>query len=251
MRLVRLILLGVLALYAVVLAFSLTASGTSSSTSYEYEYDKGQLTIIKHVVNDGGGSASASQFTLTINGVAADGGNSFPGSEAGTVKLVTPGSYDVTESGPSGYSASFSSGCSGTISAGDTVTCTVTNNDAASSFITKVTGSGTFNGGHGKVSFDLSAQNKGGVMSGSCTVTEPKTNTKIKCTSVTALVTTAPNAAQIKGRATINGAATRYTISVIDNGSSGVGTDYFSIDTQSGFHRAGYLTGGNISIKTS
>ena len=49
--------------------------------------------MIKHVVNDNGGGATASQFTMTINGVTATGGNSFPGAESpGTNKEVTPGS---------------------------------------------------------------------------------------------------------------------------------------------------------------
>src|SRR5436853_7027961 len=74
---------------------------------------------------------------MTINGVTATGGNSFPGSEAGTDRKVTTGSYSVTETGPSGYTASFSSGCSGSISAGQTKTCTVTNDDKPGTLIVK------------------------------------------------------------------------------------------------------------------
>jgi prealbumin domain-containing protein len=97
---------------------------------YQYEYQEAHLIVIKHVVNDNGGTASASQFTMTINGVTATGGNSFPGQESpGTNKVVTPGSYSVTETGPSGYSSTFSADCSGTIAAGQTKTCTVTNDD--------------------------------------------------------------------------------------------------------------------------
>jgi hypothetical protein len=100
------------------------------SYAYQYQYEESHLIVIKHVVNDNGGGADASQFTMTINGVTATGGNSFPGAESpGTNKKVTPGSYSVTESGPSGYDATFSSGCSGTISAGQTKTCTITNDD--------------------------------------------------------------------------------------------------------------------------
>src|SRR5205085_12581913 len=103
--------------------------------SYQYQYNESHLIVIKHVVNDDGGGASASQFTMTINGVTATGGNSFPGSEAGTDRKVTTGSYSVTETGPSGYDASFSSGCSGTIAAGQTKTCTVTNDDKPGTLI--------------------------------------------------------------------------------------------------------------------
>src|SRR4029079_10505281 len=62
------------------------------------------LIVIKHVINDGGGQADASDFTMTINGVTASGGNSFDGAESpGTHKILTSvGSYNVTESGPAG-----------------------------------------------------------------------------------------------------------------------------------------------------
>lgn len=89
------------------------------------------LIVIKHVVNDNGGNAVASNFTMTINGVTATGGNSFPGAESpGTNKTLTGvGSYNVTETGPNGYSPSTSADCSGTIALGDTKTCTITNDD--------------------------------------------------------------------------------------------------------------------------
>src|ERR687887_642546 len=105
---------------------------------YQYQYEESHLIVVKHVVNDDGGGADASQFTMTINGVTADGGNSFPGAESpGTDKKVTTGSYSVTETGPSGYTASFSSGCSGSIAAGQTKTCTVTNDDEPGTLIVK------------------------------------------------------------------------------------------------------------------
>ena len=44
---------------------------------------------------------------------------------------MTPGSYNVTETGPAGYVAFPSPGCTGTIALGDTKTCTVVNNDIA------------------------------------------------------------------------------------------------------------------------
>ncbi|MBI3396977.1 DUF11 domain-containing protein [Candidatus Woesebacteria bacterium] len=89
------------------------------------------LVVVKHVVNDNGGQSSASGFTMTINGVTATGGNSFAGAETpGTDKtLSTVGNYNVTETGPSGYSSSYSADCSGTIALGQTKTCTVTNSD--------------------------------------------------------------------------------------------------------------------------
>src|SRR6059058_2955448 len=106
--------------------------------AYQYQYEESHLIVIKHVVNDDGGGADASQFTMTINGVTASGGNWFPGAESpGTNKKVTTGSYSVTETGPSGYTATFSAGCTGMISAGQTKTCTVTNDDKPGTLIVK------------------------------------------------------------------------------------------------------------------
>jgi Prealbumin-like fold domain len=124
----------VLVLAAFTALASIGSAGLSANSSeygygYEYEYEQGHLTVIKHVVSDNGGTAGASQFTMTITGVTAQGGNSFPGSEAGTDRIVDPGTYEVTETGPSGYDATFSAGCSGSIAAGQTKTCTVTNDD--------------------------------------------------------------------------------------------------------------------------
>lgn len=89
-----------------------------------------QLIVIKEVENGNTGATYASSdFTMTINGVTASGGNSFPGEEfLGTSKtLTTVGSYSVTETGPSGYDASFSADCEGVIALGETKTCTITN----------------------------------------------------------------------------------------------------------------------------
>jgi Prealbumin-like fold domain len=92
---------------------------------YGYQYDTANLIVIKHV---NGGTKHANDFTMTINGVVATGGNSFPGEESpGTNKIVTSGNYNVTETGPSGYTASFSSNCIGSMDPGETKTCTVTN----------------------------------------------------------------------------------------------------------------------------
>ncbi|HSL44287.1 MAG TPA: hypothetical protein VK897_12695, partial [Anaerolineales bacterium] len=87
------------------------------------------LIIIKHVVNDNGGTAKAENFTLDSGGTD-DTPDDFPGAESpGTTVTLDAGAYNVTETGPSGYSASFSADCSGTIANGQTKTCTVTNND--------------------------------------------------------------------------------------------------------------------------
>ena len=91
------------------------------------------LTVIKTVVNDNGGTAAASAFTMTINGVIASGGNSFPGAAAGVTRSITTfGSYGVTESSVPGYTqTSASADCAGTIALGQHKTCTITNDDVA------------------------------------------------------------------------------------------------------------------------
>lgn len=89
------------------------------------------LTVIKTVVNDDGGSAAASDWTMDLTGSNVS-STSFAGSETGVTITLDAGTYSVSESGgPSGYSMSFSTDCSGTISAGDVLTCTITNNDIA------------------------------------------------------------------------------------------------------------------------
>jgi hypothetical protein len=95
----------------------------------------GQLTVIKHMKNDNGGTAVAGDFTMTVAGNLPGGGSStsFAGKESpGTTESLLPGSFSVTESPnpKSGYYAGSTSGdCSGTIAAGDKKTCTITNDD--------------------------------------------------------------------------------------------------------------------------
>src|SRR5205823_121029 len=87
------------------------------------------LHVIKHVVNDNGGTAVASAFTMTVAGSSASPVSS-PGAESpGTTVHLNAGSYSVSESGPSGYAASSSADCAGSVAVGDEKTCTVTNDD--------------------------------------------------------------------------------------------------------------------------
>ena len=101
--------------------------------------------MIKQVLNDNGGSARPSDFTITVDGVNPFPA-SFPGSEClrspsacpppGTRVILGPGSYSVSESGgPAGYSGTFSADCAGTIAAGETKTCTITNDDQATTLV--------------------------------------------------------------------------------------------------------------------
>ena len=92
-----------------------------------------QLVVKKTVVNNNGGTAVSSNFTMTVTGNSAN-PSSFPGSPTGTSVYLNAGSYSVAESGPSGYAGLYSADCSGTIAVGEVKTCTVTNNDEAGTF---------------------------------------------------------------------------------------------------------------------
>jgi Prealbumin-like fold domain len=88
------------------------------------------LTVIKHVINDNGGTNAAKDFTISVSGTNVSPQGSFPGAESpGTTVTLNPGTFSVSETGPSGYTQSLSGDCSGTISSSESKTCTITNND--------------------------------------------------------------------------------------------------------------------------
>jgi hypothetical protein len=96
-----------------------------------------QLIVIKHVINDNGGTAVAADFTIDSGGIN-DTPDDFAGAESpGTTVTLDAGAYNVSESGPFGYDASYSADCSGTIAIGATKTCTVTNDDRPGHIIIK------------------------------------------------------------------------------------------------------------------
>jgi hypothetical protein len=89
------------------------------------------------VINDDGGTKQPSDFS---NCVDTSGANSkrvhcSSGNEQGNFVTSIPTSFKVSED-PStphtGYTVSYSEGCSGSIDAGSTKTCTVTYNDTSS-----------------------------------------------------------------------------------------------------------------------
>jgi uncharacterized repeat protein (TIGR01451 family) len=89
-----------------------------------------KLTVIKTVVNNEGGQAVASNFTMLVTGTNVS-SSSFAGSSTGTLVTLNAGSYSVDEQAYTGYSKSIGANCSGTISVGDEKTCTITNTDIA------------------------------------------------------------------------------------------------------------------------
>lgn len=99
------------------------------------------LHVIKHVVNNDGGVAVASSFTLHVKGATGMGISDVAGSPAagvetpGTSYSLAAGTYAVSEDVFSGYSSGFSGDCdasgSVTLAAGENKTCTITNDDIA------------------------------------------------------------------------------------------------------------------------
>jgi hypothetical protein len=101
------------------------------------------LTVIKHVINNDGGNKNASDFNITVTGQSPS-PTHFTGNESGTTVTVKPGSYSIDEGTHNGYTRTLSSGCSGTISAGQTATCTITNDDIAPKLkLVKIVSGGT------------------------------------------------------------------------------------------------------------
>src|SRR5207249_4901646 len=93
------------------------------------------LIINKVVVNNDGVSLTAAAFSGTITGqVVAAGGNAWTGAST-SLTLTAVGSYTVAENAHPGYTATFSTDCSGTIALGETRTCTITNDDQAAHLI--------------------------------------------------------------------------------------------------------------------
>jgi len=98
------------------------------------------LTLQKTTTNDNGGTAIDTDWTLTATGPETISGEEGDASITGATVVV--GSYDLSESGPAGYSASAWV-CTGTgtqndsdtvtLAAGQNATCTITNTDNAPS----------------------------------------------------------------------------------------------------------------------
>jgi uncharacterized repeat protein (TIGR01451 family) len=141
--------------------------------------------VIKHVVNDDGGTAVAANFDIDVTGTEPS-PNSFPGAEApGTEVGIGAGSYSVTETEHQGYAVSYSADCSGSIANGQTKTCTITNEDKPATLIvkkvvinddggTKAARDFSFSVNEAEpVSFETDAENKLTVDAGDYNVTEP------------------------------------------------------------------------------
>lgn len=91
----------------------------------------GTLVVVVEMVNDNGGTATASDATIRVRqrftGVLLA---SFPGEGApGTTATISAGPYAVEVTFPGGYDATLSAACAGTMAIGETKTCTITLDD--------------------------------------------------------------------------------------------------------------------------
>jgi hypothetical protein len=91
------------------------------------------LTVIKHVINDNGGTAVASEWTMVVSRDETTLTMSDPGAESPgtTYTLLAGATYSVTETGgPSGYEQSSGGDCTAvTLDLDTDYTCTITNDD--------------------------------------------------------------------------------------------------------------------------
>lgn len=83
-----------------------------------------RLTVTKIVVNDNGGTATTSDFTLFIDGATTT---------SGVSTTTSAGAHTVSETSMAGYTGTIGGDCDAngnvTLAAGDVKNCTITNND--------------------------------------------------------------------------------------------------------------------------
>ena len=88
------------------------------------------ITTVVNVVNAGGGTATPSNFQVTLTDESSGTyyGNTyvFNGSASGISVNVDPEQYQVTVASKKNYTPTYSSDCTGILNAGDAKTCTIT-----------------------------------------------------------------------------------------------------------------------------
>ena len=128
-------------------------SNRDVACTFTNTFNPATLTLVKQVVNDNGGTATAADFTLAANAQAgADATRDFTSATADPVARPVFGgvAYDLSETGPAGYAAGTWScevtnasiaaksvapldvvGSTVTLKIGEHVTCTIVNDDVA------------------------------------------------------------------------------------------------------------------------
>ena len=132
--------------------YAVSSSTTKNSISLPPIGSKTFLTVTTKV---SGGKFTPSDFTVTVSGNNPS-PKSFSGSSSGTPVTLDAGKYKVTASGPTGYTTTYSSGCSGTATGG-LIKCTIINRfsappPGATTFLSVITTVDNTNGGAKKPS---------------------------------------------------------------------------------------------------
>lgn len=112
-----------------------TPTPTPSGTPIPTPTPDATIMVIKHVINDNGGTEDADDFTMHIWDAAMFDvtGSPFDGDESGTTVDVSAGDYTVGEDANPDYMMTITGDCAAdgsiTVLAGEDYTCTVTNDD--------------------------------------------------------------------------------------------------------------------------
>ena len=115
-------------------------AGQTTTCTVTNTPERPDLTIVKQVVNDDGGAAAATDFTVRSNGTARTLVDETPDSDfdsqaSVTLSDVAPGDYTITEDAFSGYTNTSitcddaNGGSTATLALGGSATCTVVNDD--------------------------------------------------------------------------------------------------------------------------
>ena len=103
-------------------------NGGSATCTITNDDQAAGLTVIKNLINDDGGTASCNEFSFRVNGGSAVTFDDSP--DCTNVQTVDAGTYSVTEPAVSGYTTTYSAGCTNAvIPNGGSATCTITNDD--------------------------------------------------------------------------------------------------------------------------
>ena len=99
---------------------------TNASCTFNNQLSTGTLIVNKVVTNNNGGTKVVADFPLFVNAMSV---------VSGASNTLAPTTYTVTETNDPGYSATYSGDCNSqgqvTVVAGQTKTCTITNDDIA------------------------------------------------------------------------------------------------------------------------
>lgn len=135
------IILGLAAGAALIALWGLSLGAGSLNTAHAQATSTATLIVRKVVVNNLTSTFVPADFILGIAGTGVS-SSTILGNASGTPVTLSAGAYQVIESSTTGITSSFSANCSGTIAAGETRTCIVTNTVLAGNPGTPNTGAG-------------------------------------------------------------------------------------------------------------